>query len=168
MTNKTTFPTTTITGTLRYPNVLTPREGFNGGPAQYSIEVSVDAAEEARVRSMGMSSRSTTKVDEHGTRYLRFTLPAKDKNGNDTVLPVVDSQGNDITTAIANGSTGIVKVTFLPGKGVFGGTARLTAVKVTNHIPYESDGLTPEQRRAKALEGLVTQVKPDNKGFGGI
>ena len=163
------FQTAVITGNLRYPKVLKPGTNYNGG-LEYSVEVTVTDNIVEQLRAMGLSKNAKVRVDEAtGLKYLKFILPATDKNGNEMSVPVVDTKGNDITTPIGNGSTGKVKVTFLPG-GKFGSTARLTAIVVVDHIPYEPTGLTAEQQKAKALEGMVTATTTTTAktGFEGI
>ena len=156
------FETTTLTGKVMYPKVLKPQPNFNK-ELEYSIEVEVDEEKFKELKTQGLSRNAKLREHPNGMKAVKFTQRAVSSSGVPITIPVVDKDGNKLESLIGNGSTCTVKLTRFESKQ-YGPTLKLTAVRVDDLIPYDSE-LTPEKREELALQGLVDKKTTEDKGF---
>ena len=118
----------------RKPFEIDPKEPNN---SSYSIEVECSKAKFAELVKLGIPKLTTLREDEEtGKTYLRVRAT---KTKGDYTFPdiqVIDKHGQQVTTAVANGSKGTVVIEASPIKGRKGVALRLKAVQVTDLIPF--------------------------------
>jgi hypothetical protein len=147
-----------------------PKPGYNNGPDEWSLDLSVDKETVARLTELGLKKKIKNKDDARG-QFITFKRKAikKDRETGKEVpnnpIRIVDHRGEPWPQdkLIGNGSTLNVRFNVNTRPGFQGGPATQAAdilsVQVWDHKPYEGKGAEFPTK----TDGVEVQTESEEK-----